>query len=230
MAVDEMLFTATSLDCPTLRFYTWSEPTLSLGYFQSHEDRATHAASQSCAWVRRSTGGGAILHDQELTYSIVLPLGERWSKGAADVYDWFHDALCDCLALCGAHATRCPATLHTLAPEPFLCFQRRAQGEVLLGEHKIGGSAQRRRQGALLQHGSILWSRSAFAPELLGIRELHSLTLELSDFSKLFLESILHKKGLKTPINNSQWSVNELKQAEEIEKRQYSAISWNCRR
>ncbi len=57
----------------SLRFYQWNQPTLSLGYFQSYEDRGRHAASQECTVVRRQTGGGAILHDRELTYSLILP-------------------------------------------------------------------------------------------------------------------------------------------------------------
>ena len=58
------------------------------------------------------------------------------------------------------------------AAAPFLCFLRHTQGDVLLGEHKIAGSAQRRAAGAVLQHGSVLLSRSAAAPELPGIEQL----------------------------------------------------------
>ena len=74
MAVDEALLADdVETDAATLRFYRWSEPTLSLGYFQSYADRELHAASRGCAVVRRQSGGGAILHDRELTYSLVLP-------------------------------------------------------------------------------------------------------------------------------------------------------------
>ena len=77
MAVDEALFEqAAKFGTPTLRFYQWSEPTLSLGYFQNYDDRRSHAASLGTAAVRRTTGGGAILHDQELTYSLVWPAGQ----------------------------------------------------------------------------------------------------------------------------------------------------------
>ena len=72
MAVDEaLLIDAAENGVATLRFYQWSEPTLSLGYFQRYDDRDQHAASRECAVVRRQTGGGAILHDRELTYSLV---------------------------------------------------------------------------------------------------------------------------------------------------------------
>ena len=78
MAVDEaLLLDAAENGIATLRFYEWSEPTLSLGYFQRYDDRYSHAASRDCAIVRRQTGGGAILHDRELTYSLTLPASHR---------------------------------------------------------------------------------------------------------------------------------------------------------
>src|SRR6188474_2624923 len=74
MAVDEALLeTAAISGLATLRFYTWQEPTLSLGYFQSAVDRDHHPDGRDCPLVRRASGGGAIIHDRELTYSIALP-------------------------------------------------------------------------------------------------------------------------------------------------------------
>ena len=74
MAVDEVLLDRVQEHAaPCLLIYGWIEPTLSLGYFQTYSDRRQHAASRHCAAVRRLTGGGAILHDNEITYSIVLP-------------------------------------------------------------------------------------------------------------------------------------------------------------
>ena len=78
MGVDEaLLMDAVENGVATLRFYQWSEPTLSLGYFQRYADREQHTASRNCAVVRRQTGGGAILHDRELTYSLALPANHR---------------------------------------------------------------------------------------------------------------------------------------------------------
>src|SRR5262245_54691837 len=69
MAVDETLLeSAAASGAASLRFYGWSEPTLSLGYFQRAAARQTHATSLGCPMVRRPSGGGAILHDWELTY------------------------------------------------------------------------------------------------------------------------------------------------------------------
>ena len=84
MALDEALLESAGDDpMATLRFYRWSEPTLSLGYFQRSAERAAHIASRDCPLVRRASGGGAILHDAELTYSLTIPTTDRWSAAAA---------------------------------------------------------------------------------------------------------------------------------------------------
>jgi lipoate-protein ligase A len=172
MAVDEMMLdTVAATGQPILRFYAWDEPTLSLGYFQALEDRLAHTASLQSPVVRRSTGGGAIVHDREITYSIALPLADRWSAQATELYASFHDSLIVVLAQLGLAATLCPETLVSLQPE-FLCFQRRAKGDVLVGPHKVAGSAQRRRHKALLQHGSVILARSQAAPEIAGLGDL----------------------------------------------------------
>ena len=74
MAVDEALVDdAAARGTCWLRFYGWAEPTLSLGYFQGHEERLAHRPSRQCPVVRRMSGGGAILHDAEITYSLAIP-------------------------------------------------------------------------------------------------------------------------------------------------------------
>ncbi len=94
MAVDEALLDAATVEgIPTLRFYSWCEPTLSLGYFQAHADRKLHTASLACPLVRRASGGGAILHDGELTYSIVLPQSHPAAARPDRLYQAFHQTL-----------------------------------------------------------------------------------------------------------------------------------------
>ena len=177
MAADEWLMhEAGRRQQPLLRTYGWSTPTLSLGYFQSSADRQQHPPSLGCPWVRRATGGGAILHDREVTYALAVPQsGQRGFCQA--LYDGVHQALVDELQARGV-----PATRHAAAPSPpplpFLCFQRRAIGDVLLNGEKILGSAQRRSADAVVQHGSLLLRRSPLAPELRG---LHDLTDEIGD-------------------------------------------------
>jgi lipoate-protein ligase A len=178
MAVDEELLEAAAANSiAVMRLYQWAPATLSLGYFQAAADRRSHAASQACPLVRRASGGGAILHDRELTYSLVLPQTAPQTHSATALYDLIHRSLIAALADLGVVATmHCPADgCHQAtdnAVTPFLCFQRRSRGDILVGEHKIGGSAQRRRRGAVLQHGSILLARSPHAPELPGVEDL----------------------------------------------------------
>lgn len=188
MAVDEALLESAADGGPaTLRLYQWREPTLSLGYFQAYADRARHEPSGALPCVRRSSGGGALIHDRELTYSFVLPPEMLTGRETRSLYCEAHKAVVASLRDLGADASRltlCQPSGEPPAEEPFLCFQRRADGDLLVedpfpaalpvtpdGRHKVGGSAQRKRRGALLQHGGVLLGRSAAAPELPGLVE-----------------------------------------------------------
>jgi lipoate-protein ligase A len=190
MAVDEALLeAAATTGVATLRFYEWSEPTLSLGYFQSADDRALHVASRECPLVRRSSGGGAIVHDRELTYSFALPQRDTRSAAASELVYLFHETLAEALAQFGiATALYEPPSgecdsrpAGDVGREPFLCFQRRACGDLIYGPAKIAGSAQRRRRGAVLQHGSVLLADSRCAPELPGIENMHGRSLSAAE-------------------------------------------------
>ncbi len=173
MAVDEALLerAAAGGGC-CWRFYGWAPPTLSLGYFQPYHDRERHPASLSCPAVRRASGGGAIVHDAEITYALVLPAEHPLAVRRQTLYELVHAALVDVLRSGGIAAELCrEGTPSRGASQPFLCFQRRTPGDVLVGTAKIAGSAQRRKLGAVLQHGSLLVRRSPAAPELAGLSE-----------------------------------------------------------
>jgi lipoate-protein ligase A len=186
MAVDEALLNdAADRGVASLRFYMWSAPTLSLGYFQRVAERETHPASRGAAMVRRLSGGGALVHDREITYSLALPASHPLARRPAELYPLVHRALVDALAAAGVAARRFgdaagespPAAAGAPAEEPFLCFARRTAEDLVLsppdggGGPKIAGSAQRRRRGAVLQHGSLLVGASPAAPELPGLLE-----------------------------------------------------------
>lgn len=174
MAVDEVLLeSAAEKGVATLRFYQWSEPTLSLGYFQYFHERRRHIPSRDCVVVRRQTGGGAILHDREWTYSFALPHAHPLAADATRLYRAAHDALRATLAHWRIEVSVL-AESSGLPPDeqPFLCFARRSEGDVVCQAEKICGSAQRRRRGAILQHGSLLLARSPHAPELAGLQEI----------------------------------------------------------
>ena len=174
MAVDEALLEqAAAGGTATLRFYRWSEPTLSLGYFQTYQSREGHRPSRDCPIVRRASGGGALVHDRELTYSFTAPISDRAAADVEQLYYAFHETMVSTLDSFGIEAALV-TTAAAVKPtkEPFLCFQRRTAGDLLVGGAKVLGSAQRRRKSAVLQHGGLLISKSASAPELDGISEL----------------------------------------------------------
>ena len=161
MARDEalMLLVGRSLAPPTLRLYQWAPPTISLGYFQHHADcAALPAPAGELPVVRRLTGGGAILHDRELTYSLALPVGHALVAGRPNrLYELAHDAVIASLAELGLSTARGGETDDSGAARgPFFCFARRHCYDVLLGADKLAGSAQRRTRDAVLQHGSIV--------------------------------------------------------------------------
>ena len=230
MAVDEVLLSGMTPDSiPILRFYEWQPATLSLGYFQSLADRAQHAASEPCCITRRLSGGGAILHDHELTYSVMIPPGHRWSKDVQQLYDLFHETLIKTLSAWQVEAALCTEPVKLPASEePFLCFQRRATGDVLLDGHKICGSAQRRRQGAVLQHGSILSSKSEFAPELPGIIDLSPCELTSASLRLAWIE--LFRSEFKIRWEPDRLTPEEVEMAHQLATEKYDCSNWVGRR
>lgn len=228
MAVDEMMLESVAESGEAiLRFYAWEEPTLSLGYFQALEYRQSHAASAQCPVVRRSTGGGAIVHDQELTYSIAVPITDRWSPAATGLYESMHHSLMSALDKLGLAATLCEKTLHDLEAE-FLCFQRRTKGDVLVAGHKIAGSAQRRRQGAMLQHGSVILAQSVAAPEILGLEQL-GLTTSAAVLSAHWPDE-LKRLWTDVKLRQDEWSTSERASASAIATERFASSTWLTRR
>jgi len=161
MAVDEAVLesVAAGSSPPTLRFYGWSPPCVSLGYFQPFEVVDLDAcAGHGVDVVRRPTGGRAILHDAELTYSVALPasvLGEE--VGVLPSYHRISRALQAGLAALGVATTMAPpSAAPTTVEHGPACFDRPSAHEILLQGRKLVGSAQVRRGSAVLQHGSVL--------------------------------------------------------------------------
>jgi len=230
MAVDEMLLEqAQDVASACLRFYRWSEPTLSLGYFQTYIDRKEHPPSLPCAAVRRLTGGGAILHDAELTYSIVLPGSHPLAAHRDELYRAIHGSLIEALKRLGIAARSCMATekIET-AREPFLCFQRRSPGDVLIGKTKICGSAQRRRNAAVLQHGSLLWRTSPAAPELPGAADIASHPIELESMADLWLSGLSRRLGFGW--QSDELCEKEVRRVETLVESRYAWENWTKNR
>jgi lipoate-protein ligase A len=161
MAVDEVLLDGVAAGSapPTLRFYEWAPPCLSLGYFQPFEVVDVGGCrSLGIDVVRRPTGGRAILHDRELTYSVALPLRLLGDDGAVlPSYHRLSLALEGGLKRLGVPVVLAPeSAAQAAADHGPVCFDRPSAHEILLDGRKLVGSAQTRRATAILQHGSIL--------------------------------------------------------------------------
>lgn len=230
MAVDEALLeTAATTGQATLRFYEWCEPTLSLGYFQSIADRQKHAASRDCPLVRRCSGGGAILHDRELTYSLTIPQPPGSISSASELCNAVHQTLVSALVELGIMATlyRAATDCRTASNvwrsgEPFLCFERRGCSDIVFSGAKIVGSAQRRRRGAVLQHGSILLGRSQHAPELPGIVDLAAMPLVVDELRARWIPRLADLLGLL--VKCDKLSLDEEKRVENLVHNRFGAI------
>ncbi len=145
-------------DCgPVLRFYEWNVPTMSLGFHQGEEslDFARLSAA-GVPWVRRPTGGAAVLHSEELTYAVILPLGAQ-PGAAALVQEYVARAIARGLQAVGVAAEVDERGEPMAAlPNRVSCFVRTSRWEVTAHGKKLVGSAQRKLTRAILQHGSIL--------------------------------------------------------------------------
>jgi lipoate-protein ligase A len=230
MAVDETLLESAAAGGEfSLRFYRWQEPTLSLGYFQQYDDRRQHAASQKCAAVRRVTGGGAILHDREVTYSFAAPPGHRLAIKHLTLYETFHAVLIDVLTGYGINASLFRGEgRERNRTEPFLCFQRRSPGDVLISEVKIAGSAQRRNRGAVLQHGSVLLARSPTAPELPGLAETAAISLSFDQLVQAWLSKLAETFSIHWQPGIL--SDSEQRRAVNLVREKYDSIEWTRHR
>ena len=139
-----------------LRVYFWSQPTLSLGRHQAARDRidARAARELGVALVRRPTGGRALLHHREVTYSVTTALApddsvRRW-------YASITEMLLRALGFLGVDAAVVPSGVRPPLPATAACFAQPDEGEITVDGRKLVGSALLRQQDALLQHGSIL--------------------------------------------------------------------------
>lgn len=160
MAVDEALLESISSheQPPTLRLYDWQPNTLSLGHAQPAVD-VNLKALQTHGWdlVRRPTGGRAILHADELTYSVTAPIENSILRGnVIESYRRISTALVEALRLVGLCVDSKPKKSEEthLSKDP-VCFQFPSDYEITYLDKKVIGSAQARKKGGILQHGSI---------------------------------------------------------------------------
>ena len=143
MALDEAVLEAVAAGSspPTLRFYSWSPPAISIGYFQGMREELDLAACERLGVeaVRRVTGGGAVFHDAEITYSLVVPEGHELAPpDILESYRLICAGLIAGIGMLGVEAAFAPIN------------------DIVAGGKKVSGNAQTRRKGCLLQHGTLL--------------------------------------------------------------------------
>lgn len=231
MSIDQALLqSAAENKVATLRIYRWSSPTVSLGYFQDSATRETHGPSAHCPIVRRASGGGAIVHDHEVTYSLALPADNLWTSRNRDLFDTVHRTIIECLQEFGVEGCQVfQVKGRESQSAPFLCFQRRATGDVVIGNDKVIGSAQRRLQNALLQHGSVLLARSECAPELPGITELCP---DSACTSKALIDLLPQRLAseMDWTLELAELTASEIQAAKSIESEKFNNDGWTYKR
>ncbi len=255
MAVDEAILESVGakLVAPTLRLYAWQPPCLSLGYAQPVSD-VDQPALERWGWqlVRRISGGRAVLHTDELTYSVIAPLhNDRVAGSVLESYRRLAQALLKALYLLGLGARseeKYPNPSGSQENNP-VCFDVPSKYEVVTADgKKIIGSAQARRLSGVLQHGSLPLTgdlaritcalrfadeadRSAASRRLLD----HATTLESflgrpvpwDEAATAFTTAF--EEALDLQLVPGRLSAPELKRASELVKEKYGSLSWTNR-
>jgi len=223
MAIDEAVFLMREkLDLPaTLRFYAWKPAAISIGYFQKIEDPSLEEYKrQKITIVRRFTGGGAILHRNEITYSLACSTNEfPLLQDIIKAQQLVHEAIIIGLQNLGINAEL--ERKETKGPDPYFCFVAPSKYDVVEEGRKIGGSAQRRRNRAFFQHGSILMDNNITSES----------RKEKKDRGKI-IDSLVwgFEKRLGIRLLPGQLTKEEVKLSQELKETKYSTQNWNYRR
>ena len=231
MALDVALARCLRPDEGVLRLYGWRHPTLSLGRNQPAKQRYGSVAPTLLGRhiVRRPTGGSEVLHDRELTYSVVLP--SRALGGPRATYRRLNSALLDAI-----RRLRIPARLatpHGPCPRPGAgaCFGAAVNDEIEVSGRKLVGSAQARIGNALLQHGSI-----PLEPPSSGPGALRSVGVSLSELAGKPVDLAAVRRAVETAMRRAlggRWSNRELRANERRVAasllRHYESPTWTWR-
>jgi lipoate-protein ligase A len=243
MALDEAIATEVKKghSLTTLRLYGWDRPSVSTGYFQKTRDiNKDYCIEKDIPIVRRPTGGRAILHDDEITYSFSVKTDAGvFSKGLLDSYEKISKAFGLALSKIGLASELKLRREPNFSRSPF-CFQLTSYGEITINSKKIIGSAQKRWPGGLLQQGSI--------PFIIDEDEIAKVfRLKSSEIGKKFtglkkILSDLNTESFKNAIRvsfeetfsirfiPSHPSHEEVSLARELEVKKYLSPQWNFQR
>jgi len=253
MAIDEAILTAVTEgeSPPTLRFFAWEPPCLSIGYNQAMDEvDITECQRAGVDVVRRPTGGRAILHTDELTYSIVAPQSEpRVAGGVVESYRRLSAGWVRGLRLLGVDVAQAEAGHGQNADVSAACFDAPSAYEVTAGGKKLVGSAQVRRREAVLQHGSLPLQgditrigrylvvpseerRQALRQELRARATSLELVLgQVVPFAQV-VEALVRgfSEALNLHLEPGELSQHELALAQRFRREKYTAETWNFRK
>ena len=252
MAVDEAVLETTSYGeaLPTLRLYAWNPACLSLGFAQSFKD-VDVARLKSHGWdvVRRTTGGRAILHVDELTYSVATPVNEpRMAGSVLESYQRLAGALIAALRALGLPVEMETEAPPVNAPKGPVCFEVPSAYEIVVDGKKLIGSAQTRKKSGILQHGTLplhgdltrITQALVFADEqerlAAGPKRLsRAVTAEMVTGRVISWESaaaafvLAFEDWLGLRLEPGELSPAELARAEELVQTKYNHPSWTER-
>jgi lipoate-protein ligase A len=249
MAIDEAILHALAdgVGQPTLRFYQWQPPCLSLGYNQPWTEVETVACAQrGYTWLRRPTGGRAILHIDELTYSITAPESEpRVHGGITESYRRLSRGLLAGLRSLGADVFQAQEEKVVNRQAGAACFDTPSNYEITVGGKKLIGSAQVRRRGQVLQHGALplrgdldrIFECLRPTPGTRRCASLHdqALTLEQALRRPVTFDEVAAALAagfgveLNLQLEPGDLNDHEQKRVADLRGTRYAADEWNCR-
>lgn len=254
MAMDEALLNFVSrgeID-PVVRFYTWNPATLSVGYFQrlKKEIDIDKVNEKGFGLVRRQTGGRGVLHDKELTYSVIVSEDHpNMPSTVTEAYRVISEGLLEGFKLLGFEAyfaiPRSKEEREKLKqPRSAVCFDAPSWYELVVEGRKIAGSAQTRQKGVILQHGSLLQDvnvdelfdmfifkndrlkdkmKKAFVDKAVAINDISDRHISIEEMEKAFEEGF--KKGLNIEFKPLTLSDEQIKEVKELEEK-YRSDEW----
>nr|WP_309100994.1 biotin/lipoate A/B protein ligase family protein [Fredinandcohnia onubensis] len=259
MALDEALLDWNSEGKipPTIRFYGWSPPTLSIGYFQKVEREIDLEAVKKygLGFVRRPTGGRGVLHDQELTYSVIVSEEHpEMPHTVTEAYRVISEGILQGFRKLGLDAYfAVPKTAEEREglknPRSAVCFDAPSWYELVVEGRKVAGSAQTRQKGVILQHGSILLDidedklfdlfkypservrermQRNFKNKAVAINALRENPVTIDEAKQAFKEGF--EEGLNIVLEPYQLSDEELDYVHEIAEKRYKSDEWNFKR
>jgi len=242
---------------PVIRFYGWNPPTLSVGYFQTVEKEIDMEAvkAHQLGFVRRPTGGRGVLHEHELTYSVIVSEEHpEMPKTVTEAYRVISEGLLRGFQHLGLEAYfAVPKTAEERNalknPRSAVCFDAPSWYELVVEGRKVAGSAQTRQKGVILQHGSILIDldedklfslfkysndrvkermKRAFKSKAVTINAISSRPISLEEAKEAFYKGF--KEGLNIELEPYSLTEAELSYVEKLAKERYESDEWNFRR